>query len=154
MLNSDDTRREGGFDLDAAPDLNVEAFTAGKKAVEDALPQPIRFEDWESVENLTEDQAHQVIRAARRMLLEHLLSQELHEHMLDDCGDYLAAATDGWGWLYGVYFNNDGESATVIEEVKKFLKVDETYPLGGSDGEIRNDLLTEDMMNFILDRDN
>ena len=151
MLNSRDMKedREGGFNLGRAPGINWESFNPGAKAVLDSLPELIKFEDWESVDSLDFREACEVVRAARRMLLIHLIGQETHEHMLDDCGDYLTAATDNWNYLHGIYFNNDGDEAVLIAEVKKFLKAEEPYAMGGCDGDIRFDILTEAMLDQI-----
>jgi hypothetical protein len=118
------------------------------KAAQDQLrrtyPQPPTFHTKEEIENLTDDQAMEVMRYVRRMLLDQLLFQEYHEHMLDDCGDYLTAASDNWTWLHDAYFNNDGEGFT--DFVINWLTNEKDYPLGGSDGEARFDLLSEELM--------
>lgn len=105
------------------------------------------FNSREEVEALTFDQAMNVLASARECLIEQLISQRTHAHLLDDCGDYLTAATDNWAKLYGAYFNNDGDEIFFVREVKKFLLTFPNdhnndpdgfdYPYGGSDGEIR-----------------
>jgi hypothetical protein len=104
------------------------------------MPDPIPFHSKEEVEGLTIDRAMEVLAAARRKLVDELLSQESHPHMLDDCGDYLAAATDNWTRLFNAYFLNDGDEMAVVQAVQAFLSEPEEE-WGGSDGEIRFNLL-------------
>lgn len=108
------------------------------------LPSPPMFHTRDQIENLTHPQAMEVMRAARRMLLMTLLTQEHHEHMLDDCGDDLSAATDNWEALHGLYFNNDGTDFEV--HVKNWLLDEDHVGLGGCDGEIRHNLLSENLL--------
>lgn len=95
----------------------------------------------EDIANLTQDQASRIRIAVRRQLLFQLLYQEYHWHEMDDCGDYLTAATDNWASLFDNLWSNDFQNE--IEETQKFLLDHEAYPLGGSDGEIRYDILPE-----------
>ena len=104
------------------------------------LPAPIPFKDEEEIKGMSENRAHQVLRDVRRMLLLQLLSQEHHEHEVDDCGDYLIAATDNWSDLFTAIWTNDFQN--LIPEIQKFLLDPEAYPWGGCDGEVRHDLLT------------
>jgi hypothetical protein len=95
----------------------------------------------EEVANLTQDQAARIRIATRRMLMFQLLYQEYHWHEMDDCGDYLTAATDNWANLYGALFMNDFQDE--ISETQKFLLDYDAYPIGGCDGEIRQDILPD-----------
>src|SRR5215471_10238554 len=70
------------------------------------LPRPPVIEP-NAIDDLTPDQGLEVLRAVRRTLLMQLLHQELHEHMMDDCGDYLMGATENWVKLYDTMFTND-----------------------------------------------
>ena len=86
------------------------------------------------VEALTDEQAMAVLDVVRETLIDTLEAQRNHPHLLDDCGDYLFAATDNWTHLFGRYFNNDGNDFTPY--VKQWLLA----PLddwGASDGEAR-----------------
>ena len=114
----------------------------------EVLPSPIVFSSRKEIEELTWEQAMEVIRAARRMLLTQLLYQEYHEHMGDDCGDYLQAACENWHYLWTTYFDNDGDETIVVNTIKDWLlnPDDPIYGLGGCDGEIRYNLLTEELM--------
>lgn len=110
---------------------------------------PTTFKTEKDIDNLTVEQAEMVIREARRMMLKQALYQETHEHWLDDCGDYLEAATYNWNALYqDVFFMNDGQEEAVIDGVKSFLKM-QGFPLGGSDGEIRHYLLSEELFDLM-----
>lgn len=100
------------------------------------------------IEAMTHEDAMNVLRHVRRVLLVQLMHQERHEHMLDDCGDYLTAATDGWGYLHKLYFENDGDPLLLTEGVKRYLTApmdDREFPWGGCDGEARYDLLSEEL---------
>lgn len=118
------------------------------QAIQDRLtklfPPDIHFDSLASIEALTDDQAMAVMRAVRRRMLYQLLSQEHHEHMGDDCGDDLEAATYNWSKLWNDYFMNDGTDFTA--HVKKFLLAkedDKDYPWGGVDGEVRYGMISE-----------
>lgn len=117
------------------------------KGLEEVLPKPILFEARSEIENLTDEQAWEVMRAVRRALLMQLLHQEYHEHMLDDCGDYLEAASFNWNHIWNEFFMNDGEGFT--ERVKKWLLNETGEGLLGSDGEIRFDLIAEPLLEDI-----
>lgn len=108
---------------------------------------PVMFRTQEDIANLTYDQAMWCMRWARRTLLSHLLHQELHEHMLDDCGDYLSAATDNWEHLFNYYFNTDGDEASFVAAVKDWLQRAED--IGGCDGEIRFDLVSNELQDLM-----
>lgn len=110
------------------------------------LPSPPMFHTRDQIDNLTYPQALGVIRAARRMLLMTLLTQEHHEHMLDDCGDDLDAATHNWYRLHNAYFANDGDEDHVRNDVQKWLLDADDEGLGGSDGEIRHMILSENLL--------
>ncbi len=115
------------------------------------LPDPPMFHTRDQIDNLTYEKALEVIRAARRMLLMTLLTQEHHEHMLDDCGDDLAAATDNWATLHRAYFANDGDPDHVRNDVQKWLLDADNQGLGGSDGEIRFVILSERVLEEVYD---
>jgi hypothetical protein len=89
------------------------------------------------------EHAREVLREARRMLVIQLQSQENHEHMLDDCGDYLYAATENWNRLFSAYWENDGDETAFVRAVREFLKESPTEWLG-CDGEIRYDLWSDE----------
>lgn len=102
------------------------------------IPDPIPFTSREEVEEMDEARARDVLRVVRRKLMFHLLNQETHEHMSDDCGDYLAAASDNWSTLWNGYNLSDGTDLVAI--TKRWLLSDPNegeFPWGGSDGEIR-----------------
>jgi hypothetical protein len=124
-----------------APDLTEEQQHRVDQLLnelEELLPQPVQL-TVEDIRNLTEEQAQAVRIATRRMLVFQLLHQERHWHELDDCGDYLTAATENWAALYGNLWSNDFQNE--VEETKAFLTDSEKYPEGGCDGEIRYSLL-------------
>ena len=125
-----------------APDLTDAQLLRIKgiiEELEEIFPSPTPFKDEAEIANMTEARAYDVLRATRRLLLHQLLLQEIHEHMVDDCGDYLIAATENWNDLLIQIWQND--FGNLIPETQKFLTDVEAYPLGGSDGEIRHDLL-------------
>jgi hypothetical protein len=131
MLNS----WQGG--LGAASDLSKEVhdeLQAMYKRLQELLPDPIRLTE-EEIGNLTEDQANLVMYAARRTLLVHLFAQEFHQHMGDDCGDYLAAATSGWQAVFEDAWMNDFQGYT--DHITTYLTDLDRYPVGGCDGEVR-----------------
>lgn len=96
-----------------------------------------------TIEKLTFGEACVILRTARRMLTLVLLDQEEHEHMADDCGDDLLAATENWVTLFEAYSNTSGDDKAFTEEVKNFLLEPETN-WGGCDGEIRMMLVEND----------
>lgn len=127
----------------ASPGTPVAYFNDCFAAIRLATPKGLHFaEGLKEVEELTLEQAAEVIRMARRCLAEHLLCQETHEHMDDDCGDYLAAATWNWNRLFHLYWDNDGDEQVVLEGVKDFLR---QHPLDweATDGEIRYSLFPD-----------
>ena len=103
------------------------------------------FNSVADIDALTDDQAYTIYRYARRMLISQLLYQEYHYHNVDDCGDYLDAATQAWTHLHDAHFMNDGTDFT--EHVKAWLKDKDS--IGGCDGEIRYNLFTEGLMDAI-----
>lgn len=108
---------------------------------------PTMFRTQEDIANLTYDQALWCMRWARRTLLSHLLHQELHEHMEDDCGDYLSAATDNWNFFWEAWDQGDGTEASFVATVKEWLQDAET--IGGCDGEVRFDLVSEELADLL-----
>jgi hypothetical protein len=108
-------------------------------------PEPMSIED---IHNLTEDQAMSVLRSARRELVSQLLYQEYHEHLFDDCGDYLDAASDNWHRLWSACFNSDGTE--LVSSVKAFLLEHPSEWLA-TDGEIRYSILPEDYVEASYD---
>jgi hypothetical protein len=110
------------------------------------LPEPHVFHSDDEIRNMTDEQADDVLRFVRRELLNQLMFQEYHEHMLDDCGDYLTAATDGWNYLHDAYFTNDGTDFTSYVQAYLLARHDDDqYPWGGCDGEARYALLSEEL---------
>jgi len=109
------------------------------KRLGELLPAPITL-TMEEIENLTDEQAYDVYRAARRTCLMQLLHQETHEHDMDDCGDYLAAASENWARLFDNLWSNDFQN--LAEYVREFLK-ESPVEWGGSDGEVRFEILPE-----------
>lgn len=87
-------------------------------------------------DGLTYDEAISVIEHARDLLTTILEEDKTHHHWLDDCGDYMAAATENWTRLFALYFDNDGDEKAVIDGVKAFLLASPN-DWGASDGEIR-----------------
>jgi hypothetical protein len=120
-----------------------------EQALMNAYPLPIQFQTREEIENLTHEQALEVLRAARRLLTLSLLGQEYHEHMLDDCGDYLTAAVDNFNHLYHAYWDNDAVDFHI--RVKEWLLDKDNEGLGGSDGEIRLEILSQNLLEEIYD---
>jgi len=124
-----------------SPDLNeaqINRLQGIYKELSEIFPDPIKVDN---TNNMTPEQAALVRIAVRRNLLMTLLSQEYHWHEVDDCGDYLTAATDNWSALYSNLWNDDFQDE--IGETRKFLTDFDAYPIGGSDGEIRHDILPE-----------
>jgi hypothetical protein len=99
------------------------------------FPDPVVITEEDLHKGLTEDQAWAVHMAARRMLLLQLLSQEYHRHVMDDCGDYLAAATDGWTAVFTDAWTDDFQFYPA--HIKTYLTDRDRYPEGGCDGEVR-----------------
>lgn len=95
------------------------------------------------VANIDLETAFAVVRAARRMLLLNLMHAELHEHVTDDCGDYLKAATDNWHRLFHDLHDTDVLEEEVLRRVKEFLLEPASEWLG-SDGEIRFELFSDE----------
>lgn len=145
--------------MDASPDLDKTGqvtISVVSGYLERAFgPVPIMFRTQEDIANLTDDQALWCLRWARRTLLSHLLHQELHEHMLDDCGDYLQGATENWYKLWKAYFDNDGDEALLIATVKEWLQgsVGDEYGPGsdlyGCDGDIRFEIVSEELQDLL-----
>lgn len=130
--------------LSETPDMTVEQIDLVcdlAEALFKALPDPVRLTE-EQIENLSEEDARHVLRAVRRACVTQLLMQEYHEHELDDCGDYLYAASENWFKLFNNVWVNDFTGW--VDEVKKFLTDFEAYPEGGSDGEVRFAILPGD----------
>jgi hypothetical protein len=124
-----------------APDLTEDQLKRVDELIselEDIFPEPVQLAV-EDIRDLTEEQAQMVRLATRRMLVLQLLHQERHWHEMDDCGDYLVAATENWAALYGNLWTDDFQDE--VEETKKFLVDSKKYPEGGCDGEIRYSLL-------------
>lgn len=124
-----------------APNLNDDGVATIRRIEEELTelwgdPKKLTAEE---IDNLTEEQAVEVRIATRRMLVFQLLLQEYHMHELDDCGDYLMAATENWFSLFNNLWSNDFQNE--VEETKKFLTDLEAYPAGGCDGEIRYALI-------------
>lgn len=115
-------------------------------SLDDKLPAPpvILKAD---IDNITPEQGLEVLRAVRRCLMMQLLHQETHEHMLDDCGDYLTAATENWARLYDSMWCNDFTGS--LDEVKLFLndfvadEADSKYPRLACDGDVRFAIVTD-----------
>jgi len=128
-----------------SPDLDESKVARLNKLMQELgalLPtNTIHFHDEDAVIAMDEMDALKVRIAVRRMLMFHLLQQEVHLHELDDCGDYLTAATDNWATLYTNLFNNDFQN--VLEETQRFLTDFDAYPIGGCDGDVRHDLLPD-----------
>jgi hypothetical protein len=104
------------------------------------LLQPSSRLTKDQVENLTTHQAMMVRIHARRALLIQLLHQEFHMHELDDCGDYLFAATENWHRLFVGLWNNDFQNE--VPFTKEFLQEDPQEWLG-CDGEVRFAILED-----------
>ena len=137
MLNS----WQGG--LGAASDLSKEVhdeLLAMYTRLQELLPDPIKLTEEDMGSPITEDQAYRVMYAARRCLLIHLFGQEFHQHMGDDCGDYLEAASSGWSAVFTEAWMNDFQDYP--DHIKNYLTDLERYPVGGCDGEVRYDILT------------
>lgn len=98
------------------------------------------FLTMKEVEALTEDQALAVVKAAADILQRQLDAGPV---ALDDGGDYLAAAVDNYHRLFHAYWDNDGDPTIFVQEVKAFLQEDPESMWGGSDGEIRFEILPE-----------
>jgi hypothetical protein len=129
-----------------APDLDEAQLNRIKEIItelEGIWNQPVRFTTRAEIDSLTQEQAELVRIATRRMLVMQLLHQELHMHELDDCGDYLTAATENWAALFGMLWSDDFQDELPI--TKKFLLDFNEFPQGGSDGEVRYDLLSEEL---------
>ena len=124
----------------SAPDLTAEA-KAEVQAIAERLTQLFPAPPWVDPNNLTEEDAYTVMRAARRMLVVQLLAQEYHQHMMDDCGDYLAAATWGWQAVFADAWNDDFQGYT--DHIRTYLTDLEKYPPGGCDGEVRHALISD-----------
>jgi hypothetical protein len=111
------------------------------KELEEIFTAPETFESMEEIWSLTPKRAEEVRIATRRLLLLTLLTQEYHMHELDDCGDYLIAATENWYLLFNNLWVNDFQNE--VSETQEFLTNFEKYPWGGCDGEIRYELFGE-----------
>jgi hypothetical protein len=125
-----------------APDLSIEELATIEKITQrlsEMFPDPTPIPQEDLDRGLTEEQAWAVHRAARRMLLIHLLHQEIHQHVMDDCGDYLTAATDGWNYVFTEAWMNDFQGYP--DHIKAYLTDLERYPEGGCDGEVRLSLV-------------
>jgi hypothetical protein len=121
-----------------SPDLTVEQLATLEKMsqhLSHIFPEPITITEEDLANGLTEDQAWAVHRAARRMLLVHLLHQEFHQHVMDDCGDYLSAASDGWTAVFNDGWMNDFQDYPA--HITAYLTDLDRYPVGGCDGEVR-----------------
>lgn len=138
-------------DIVSADDARRDDLLRAEKALLRLLPDPPHFTTRDQIMAMTDDEAMRVMRAARRMLMTQLLYQEYHEHMLDDCGDYLAAATENWANLHAAYFDNDGAGFTTF--VQTWLLDADNFPLGGSDGEVRFSLLDEALLEEVFYND-
>ena len=121
-------------------DERREAIRFHERELAKLIPDPVKL-TLQQVDVLTEEQALEVLHAARRAMLFQGLMQETHDHLGDDCGDYLEAATSNWNTLWEAFFNSDG--ADIVEAVKLFLR-ETPDGWGGSDGEIRFSILPEE----------
>ena len=123
-------------------------ITTAESELARVFPDPPRLSP-DDIANLTPEQAQLIYRATRRALLFQLLAQETHEHVLDDCGDYLVAALDNFHKLHMQLWGNDFVNA--VETVQHFLNdfcagVDGEeleYPIQASDGDIRFSILPD-----------
>ena len=118
----------------AEEDNQIEALTNQLGSLLDK--PPLVFSDQDEVKDLNYIQAVEIVRYARRVLVLQLLSQETHEHWLDDCGDYLIAATENWYTLFTEVWGADLDEAETVRIVKEFMQQEPVEWLG-SDGEIR-----------------
>jgi hypothetical protein len=134
-----------GFNHDSPEGMTI---TTAESELARVFPEPPKLNP-SDIANLTPEQAQHVYRATRRALLFQLLYQEYHEHVLDDCGDYLVAALDNFHRLHMELFNND--FANAVETVQHFLNdfcagVDDedlAYPIQASDGDVRFSILPD-----------
>lgn len=124
-----------------SPDLSKEQLQEVQEIysrLTEIFPDPVVITDEDLEKGLTEDQANLVHIAARRMLLLQMLMQEFHFHRMDDCGDYLTAATDGWDYTFSRPWADDFQNFP--DHIKAYLTDMDTYPYGGSDGEVRHSI--------------
>jgi len=136
----------------AAPDLNEAGISRIQEIVSelDGLwSTPTQFTTRDEIDSMTPEQAEMVRIHTRRMLVMQLLYQEFHQHELDDCGDYLTAATDNWAALFGTLWSDDFQDELPI--TKEFLTNFDRFPEGGSDGEIRYSLLSDELFDQFRD---
>lgn len=101
------------------------------------------------IDALTEEQAIEILHKARHTLIEHLQGQDSHPHLLDDCGDYLNAATLSWGHLFEAFWSNDGDPVRFTDAVKAYLRFDTLEELA-CDGDTRFEVLSEELRESLL----
>jgi hypothetical protein len=114
------------------------------------LVPPAAFSTDDEIRALTYDQAYDILIFVRRNLMMELLSQETHNHMTDDCGDYLSAASDAWHDLFEAYDLGWHDQAAFTRHVRDWLL---STDLGGCDGEPRYSLLSDSLMGSHLEAD-
>jgi len=134
-------------DMWSAPDLNDEGKAVIDRVLKDldgVWAAPRRYNTRAEIDSMTNDDAAMIRIATRRLCVTMLLHQELHMHEMDDCGDYLTAATENWATLFDRLWSDDFQDE--LEITKKFLLDFNEFPLGGCDGEIRHDLLSEELI--------
>ena len=119
------------------------------ETLESHFPDPPQFSTDADIEALDNDGALNVLRCTRRVLVSSLLHQESHEHMTDDCGDYLTAALDGFAWLFDAY-ESAPSNEDFVSSVKAYLRFDEArYPEGACDGDARYAMLSQALLDSI-----
>jgi hypothetical protein len=139
-MATDDTPPVGHIRDCLSPDV-IDPITQN---LQEIFPQPPTIDTKEDLNNLTFDQAWEVMRAARRMLILTLLHQEAHEHMGDDCGDDLDAATTAWNDLYNLTEDGWASEAEYTKAVQEWLQSSQLY---GVDGDIRYTILSDNLIN-------
>jgi hypothetical protein len=147
MYDNHTTKGTNMNDMWSAPDLNDEGKAVIDRVIKDldgVWASPRRYNTRAEIDAMTSDDAAIIRIAVRRMLAMHLLHQELHMHEMDDCGDYLTAATDNWATLYSRLWSDDFQNE--IEVTQQFLTDFNEFPLMGSDGDVRYDLLSDELI--------
>jgi hypothetical protein len=131
----------------SAPDLDEKGAATIDRVLKDlngVWKDVPRFTSQAEIDAIDIEAAGRIRIAVRRMCVMQLLHQELHMHEMDDCGDYLVAATDNWATLFSRLWNDDFQNE--IEVTKQFLTDFNEFPLMGCDGEIRHDLLSDELI--------